>query len=239
MKFMEKTDHGSEIKKILTEFEGLLDGLKHDHAAQNNLEMDLALEKLRKMYDHLLQWKNEPSLKPESHEEPLKEVHFVPAPEEVSTEEPDLHEKEPANELAVNEASTDQEDEPVDLKSIQPDPVKTGNIDLFSSFSAQREQKTDEDSAGYGMKESIVDQIQKRKIITLKEAIGINEKFFLLNELFSGNLGEYNKTVAFLDGFTTFDEAMTYLNEIQEKYKWNPESEALIQLIQFIERKLK
>jgi hypothetical protein len=239
MKFMEKPDHGSEIKKLLTEFEGLLDGMKHDHPAQGNLEIDLALEKLRKMYDHLLQWKNEPSLKPESQEEPIKEVHFVPAPEEVSTEEPDQQKKEPASELAENETSTDQEEEADELKSKQPDPVKTGNIDLFSSFSSQREQKMHVDPAGYSLKETIVDQIQKRKIITLKEAIGINEKFFFLNELFGGNLTEYNKAIEHLDRLVTFDEALVYLNTLQAEYHWTIESDAVLQLTQFIERKLK
>ena len=249
MKFMEKTDHGSEIKKILAEFEGLLDGLKHNHSAQSNLEMDLALEKLRKMYDHLLQWKNEPVMKPESQEVPLEEPPFIPAPAEEPTEEMDQQEDEPAEEMAiheeftepveemaVHEEFTEPKDEPGDLKTRQPDPVKTGNVDLFSSFSAQREDMKRHDPE---IKETIGDRIQKSKIVTLKEAIGINEKFFFLNELFGGNLTEYNKAIAHLDSIATLEEAIAYLEALQANYNWTLESDAAVQLIQFVERKWK
>jgi hypothetical protein len=248
MKFMEKTDHGSEIKKILAEFEGLLDGLMYNHSAQSNLEMDLALEKLRKMYDHLLLWKNEPAMmKPEPQEEPLEEAPFIPAPVEEPIEETDHQEEEPAEEMAINEESTEPieemavpeestepEVEPVDLKLRQPNPVKTGNVDLFSSFSTQREDNKHHEPE---IKETIGDRIQKSKIVTLKEAIGINEKFFFLNELFGGNLTEYNKAIAHLDSLATLEEATAYLEALQANYNWTLESDAAVQLIQFIERK--
>lgn len=237
MKFMEKTDHGSEIKKILAEFEGLLEGLMHNHSAQSNLEMDLALEKLRKMYDHLLQWKNEPAMmEPELQAEPLEEPLFIPAPVEELIEETDQQEEERAEEMAVPEESTEPEDEPGDLKSGHSDPVKTGNVDLFSSFSTQREDIKRHDPE---IKESIGDRIQKSKIVTLKEAIGINEKFFFLNELFGGNLTEYNKAIAHLDSLATLEEATAYLEALQANYNWTLESDAAVQLIQFVERKWK
>jgi hypothetical protein len=236
MKFMKKTNHGSEIKKILAEFEGLLDGLMHNNSVQSNLEMDLALGKLRTMYDHLLHWKNEQVVKPEPQEEPLEKPIFTPAPVEEPTEEPDQQEEVPVDEMAVDEESTDPQDEPEDSQSIPPDPLKTSHIDLFSFYSTQGQENKPPDLK---IKETIGDRIQKSKIVTLKEAIGINEKFFFLNELFGGNLTEYNKAIAHLDSLATLEEAIAYLEALQVNYSWTLESDAAVQLIRVVERKLK
>ena len=85
--------------------------------------------------------------------------------------------------------------------------------------------------------ESIGEVIQSKNIVNLKLAIGINEKFFFLNELFEGNMKEYNETIDALDQKDTYKEAMEYLVLLLEKKSWDVESEAYIQLKGFLERK--
>ena len=64
-----------------------------------------------------------------------------------------------------------------------------------------------------------------------------SEKFFFLNELFEGNMKEYNETIDALDQKDTYKEAMEYLVLLLEKKSWDVESEAYIQLKGFLERK--
>jgi len=84
---------------------------------------------------------------------------------------------------------------------------------------------------------SVAGHMQQKKIDDLRAAIGINEKFLFINELFGGNLHQYNNTIEELNNFRSLSGARTYLNELSVQHQWPPHSEALAKLNQLIERK--
>ncbi|MBO5902060.1 MAG: hypothetical protein J6Q36_06570 [Alistipes sp.] len=73
------------------------------------------------------------------------------------------------------------------------------------------------------------------KIVDLRKAIGINDKFIMLRDLFAGNEAQYNTTIDALNSFTSLDECMIY---IVENFAWNPDSEGAKLIVSLIERKL-
>lgn len=73
------------------------------------------------------------------------------------------------------------------------------------------------------------------KIKSLREAIGINDKFLMIRDLFSGDAARYEATIETLDEFDDLDECMIY---IVENFHWNPDSEGAKLLVSLIERKL-
>lgn len=67
---------------------------------------------------------------------------------------------------------------------------------------------------------SISEKLRSKKINDLKTEIGINEKFQFINELFDGNIKEYNIALDEFNNFSSLNEAMNYLANLKEVYKW-------------------
>lgn len=84
---------------------------------------------------------------------------------------------------------------------------------------------------------SLAARLQKKPIADLTTAIGINDKFLLLNELFSGSMEKYNKSIRALNNFPTLLGAKTYMSELQIEFQWDCDSEAYKKLTDLIERR--
>lgn len=111
-------------------------------------------------------------------------------------------------------------------------PTKHSEIDLFASeepaFSIKLK---DAREKTFGPK------IPSHRIDNLKTAITINEKFMFINELFDGNLREYNETIETLNGFKTLDQAAEFLDLLRKKNFWNTGSNAFKKLKELVERR--
>ena len=84
---------------------------------------------------------------------------------------------------------------------------------------------------------SIADKIQKSHISNIREAIGINEKFLFINELFNGDLGRYNKILDDINDLKTKQGVDTYVFELKIQFQWNEDNEAFIKLKELLNRK--
>ncbi len=84
---------------------------------------------------------------------------------------------------------------------------------------------------------SIAARMQQSKIDDLKSAIGINEKFLFINELFGGNLNQYNNAMDELNNFKNIQGAKTYLIELSVAFQWAPNSPVIKKLNDLIDRK--
>ena len=106
-------------------------------------------------------------------------------------------------------------------------------IDLFSD--AREETLADK----YGVKEdpSIARKMETQKITSLKQAIGINEKFLFINELFGGDLGKYTQTIEEFDNLPTTEGSLAFLRELTVANQWSPDNEAFTKFRLLIERK--
>ena len=84
---------------------------------------------------------------------------------------------------------------------------------------------------------SLAARLQRTAVSDLMTAIGINDKFLLLNELFSGSMEKYNKSIRALNSFSTLLGAKTYMSELQIEFQWDCESEAYKKLGDLVERR--
>lgn len=73
------------------------------------------------------------------------------------------------------------------------------------------------------------------RITDLRKAIGLNDKFLMIKDLFGGNAAQYEATIDTLNEFDDLDDCMIY---IVENFSWNPDSEGAKLLVSLIERKL-
>ena len=71
-------------------------------------------------------------------------------------------------------------------------------------------------------------------VTDLRRAIGINDKFLLIRDLFGGDGEAYEEAIGKLNAFDDFDECMIH---IAENYAWNPNSDGAKFMMELLERK--
>jgi len=174
------------------------------------------------------------------------------APEPAPAPEPEV---ETVKEVIVETTppATQKKPEPVKIKPEANNPKETpqnGNrsvVDLFSQDGTKSvgERLAGEDNSLYkriiAQKEdrSIGTRLQMTPITSLKDAIGVNEKFLFINELFGGNIQVYNEAIARLNSFGDMHEAFDYLNELNDLLTWDESRSAqtIEKLANFVQRR--
>ena len=84
---------------------------------------------------------------------------------------------------------------------------------------------------------TLADKLQHNSVKSLQSAIGINDKFLFVNELFNGSMEKYNRSIENLDDLKTLNGALIYLNELRVELQWNSSNEAYKRLLELIHRK--
>ena len=71
-------------------------------------------------------------------------------------------------------------------------------------------------------------------VASLREAIGLADKFMLIRELFGGDAEAYDKAISELDEQPSFDDCIIY---IAEHYTWSPNAESTKMVMELLQRK--
>ncbi len=129
------------------------------------------------------------------------------------------------------------------LDAIDEEIVKTDSKDKEAS--SENEQKNFSSSGSVNEKFaqktsqlSIADRLGKQPISDLSKAIGINEKFLFINDLFKGENTDYNSVIKELNAFNSFEEAQNHIQTVlQPKYQWKLKNSSEKKFIKFIERR--
>ncbi|MCL2682787.1 MAG: hypothetical protein FWE63_04790 [Bacteroidales bacterium] len=112
--------------------------------------------------------------------------------------------------------------------------------DIFTSLQTIADRyKTPDSSLNEAMAISNISTVNTavKQIRDLKSAIGINEKFLFINELFKGNMKEYTDAIVALSDAETLDLAHEVLIPLKSKYEWREDSAAYITLVDFLQRR--
>lgn len=125
---------------------------------------------------------------------------------------------------------TEQAPDPVASKVQQPD-LFAGELPPVVKAEPKEKKPAVKDDKSVGEK------LQKKPIPDLKAAIGINEKFQFINQLFHGNMTEYNIAINQINICGSKEEAEAYLETLRELYKWNVDSEAVVTFTALVERR--
>jgi hypothetical protein len=84
---------------------------------------------------------------------------------------------------------------------------------------------------------SLASRLQYNPINDLRSAIGINDKFLMMNQLFTGSLEQYNSNIERLNNFHNFDDADAFLFQLKELHSWADELPALEKLKHYVKRR--
>lgn len=104
--------------------------------------------------------------------------------------------------------------------------VGNSNYDLFAEKSqstlAEKYQKSNNSLENIPQTQNTIDINQrfKQNNADLRTAIGVNEKFMFINDLFSGNLREYTEFIQRLNESGSLENAKKIIQEAKERRKW-------------------
>lgn len=97
-----------------------------------------------------------------------------------------------------------------------------------SLHQAYEEQSTDH---------SIASRLQYNPINDLRSAIGINDKFLIMNQLFKGSMEQYNSAIERLNNFYNYEDAEIFLGSLKILHDWSEELPANEKLLHFVKRR--
>jgi len=169
------------------------------------------------------------------------ETTLVEEKEIKQTEKPKITAPSIFNESNSPEKLNETVEEPV-----QPDKkskTKKSTVDLFSAHPTVADKFKDEKKSlndklfNTQSDKSIAAKLHNNPIKDLKAAIGINEKFKFINELFEGNLQKYNDGITKLNALNNRDEAIQLLSSLKSESAWDEYSEAFQELTDLVQRR--
>ncbi len=236
----EKTNSEALTDKI-EEIRGIIDRIRLQQTAPA-IETDLARLKVMELYDMLVNI-NIPEevsntaevipaetageAKPEP--EPAGEAESIEVTEPASASEP-----EPAGEAESIEVPEPEKKVPEAEKETRPEKEHIKNGILADRYTAEQRSINDSLAGPVGNKD-LSDRLQSSKPITdIFLAIGINDRFKLIKELFNGDAESYNKTINTLNESGNFNEAFEHINST---FNWDMEEESVQMLLELVRRK--
>lgn len=87
-------------------------------------------------------------------------------------------------------------------------------------------------------KKELSEALKDTPIKDLKKAIGINDRFLFINELFKGDEAMYERSIKTINGFSIYPEAEYWIRrELKTKLGWNDKDDTVRQFDQLVKRR--
>src|SRR5204863_10123227 len=85
---------------------------------------------------------------------------------------------------------------------------------------------------------TIADKLHTKPIKDFKAAIGINEKFLFINQLFEGNLQRYSEAIEKVNAFSDLQSAKQFIAvELAARLNWHEDNENVRNFMELIARR--
>jgi len=224
------------IIKEIKEAVEIIDDLKNCQGVPL-LQLELAKSKCKNAADVIRLLKNTPDLPPVPKNEPeirsFPEIKIAPvqASRKKMTSGQITEIKKP--EISVQKETT-QTENVTGKEEIRKISGKKSDKAILADKFGQRTDSLNERLGGHKEDEGVRDIIKSKPITSLSEAIGINDKFLFIRELFNGNADLYYKTISNLENTGSFTHARTIIMNYAGNDTGN---EAARQLIELVKRK--
>ncbi len=202
-------------------------------------EINNLLSEIRNLYGLAIQLNNENAI------QLLNEIQFaakeinlkatVPVTSEIKPD-PAKIQDEPVKITEAKAISNKTEEKHSDKKRVVSDIHEMFHVTpvLANKFSDQK--TVAEKIAGNENTRRISDHL-KSPVTDLKSAIGLNEKFKFINQLFNGDAKEYHSVIDQLNTSSNSETAMNFLKEISDTNDWESHAAVAKTFMDIIERR--
>lgn len=218
-----------EIEDLLKHF------AKQDQIAA--IEMDLTLQKMRSLYELLLMMKGREAIS----QEPSQEVRAKdPAPvkndmAELVMEKTELTEVKTTVEVkevtAVHEPATDIVSQVITSSKEKKTQVERQTKTLADQFSSG---PTLHEALHHGKNKDDVLFTHNKPVTDIASAIGINDRFTFIHELFGNDKNLYDNTLVTLNQAASFNDAYNFMIH---NFDWDMNSDPVQLLLDIVRRK--
>lgn len=151
----------------------------------------------------------------------------IPQPQQTAPVLPEIQKKE-----EVSTHST-----PVHHKPASPQPELFGNGNTVADKLKGESTSLNERISAGKSDTTLADKINLTPISDIKAAIGINEKFQFINELFDGSSELYNEAIVLLNNCTSGSAASQLLTDYQQRNAWAADNKVFLRLKEFVIRR--
>lgn len=176
-------------------------------------------------------------------EDPKESLTEEPLKPELKTPEDEPDAVEAEIELPAEPVGTEPEisEEKHEEKEEEPEPVASGELELGEveeRLENRRvgdsflKEKSLNDLLGNGSTK-LENKLLNSPVSSIQHAIGINDRYQYIRELFDGSADAFAKTVETLDAMHTIQEAATYL---QQNHKWK-KTETSMKFVNLVKRR--
>jgi hypothetical protein len=240
---MEVKDIVENLIKDIQEIEKKISALKNSSPVRL-IEIETILSRLSNLYDELVHVKNtvhNPSAdsqdegieQPRAEEEAIHpdngEDHADAPPESEAVQDFEL-DPEPVVEAEIAEETMISGDEGI-VESEEEEKKTSGIVaDQLSSPKEFRNESLGKTRKGADLSS----RLQSQPLQDISSAIGINDRFLFIKELFDGNSKKYDETIKVLNTSPNFNDAFNYLNE---NFNWDMDDPAVQTLLELTRRK--
>ncbi len=244
------------FEKILTTIKELENRAQKLNENKNisKIEMDILQQRVRELYDQLLAFDQQlfshdasststykKRIEPETEQKPQESSSQTEEEMETdSTQSANPDQTYDHSEETTEPTTESKEEEPSrDLSPPKSEKVKETQASKNSQeVVADKYQNTKtfrhDNIVKQQSKNDLSSKMQSKPIKDLSKAIGINDKFLFIRELFDGNREHYHEAIQLLNEIPTFEEAENYLSET---FDWNWEAPVTKKFIELIKRK--
>ncbi len=212
-------------------------------------EMNTLLQEIRNLYSLALQLNTENDLQLFNEVQiAIKNITPLPSPK---PEEKIIPESAPLAEVQVKETEVK---EPIvntnsqssfEIRQEENTPEKKRLVsdihEMFQDAPTLANRFSDHKTIGESIAGNVslkrVSENLKTPVRDIKSAIGLNEKFLFINQLFNGDSKKYNATVDELNASTTAEAALNSVKEISDINNWESHASAAKMFIDIVERR--
>jgi hypothetical protein len=239
-----------EISALLDKIVSTWNAAGRGQHGVSRIEKDIMMSDLRQLYDKLHQIdfieKDEQAKKPVIQEqEPPSMMFSGTIPEMTSEQEPEFfgkysrlsqeEEKNDAASLVFEKSSPAEQGVQQELITGQqfqkPKPAVKSTVEMFPPS------KTIADKFQNSHDNSLAAKIQSNRISDIRSAIGVNEKFLFMRDIFDNDSSKYNEAIDYLDNTGNFYEALQYIDQLKAGKLNDDNKAAFAKLLDFSKRK--
>jgi hypothetical protein len=203
------------------------------------IESDLLLRQVRQLYELALQLEQNAPHEPAAPSAPAPAAAEPPSPASVSEEHASTSEK-----ILIEAAQQQEPPAAVPQAGIPGKKIK-GDVNsvLYREGPTVGGRFEDEPTihgriATAHAAGTIASRQQHKAVSDLRQAIGINEKFLFINQLFDGNLPVYNQAIDYLNQCAGKAAAMEYVHQtLAAQFGWDMQGNVCRMFMEWIDRR--
>ncbi|HDR88677.1 MAG TPA: hypothetical protein ENN63_03475 [Bacteroidetes bacterium] len=235
---MEKRNKYTPLVEIIHETARLLENAG-GKSALPALERDLILEKLRAVYDALSREAggSEKTDDFPQHEEGAESGREKPSeepPDETSLAASPYHDARAGAEPEEKPQLAERENTESRRESTETGNGKKKQPLIVADRISQPRAFRNEALGQHMIREDVSRKLKSKPIDDISRAIGINDKFHYIRELFAGDPDLYEKTIRTLNEAQNFNQAFEFLNR---NFDWDMENPSVQHLLELTRRK--